>query len=81
MNNLLSDLRFAQVDFDALITILKTAEISSASKHRLKYLHKTALVVVDKLGFMPLSSAEANLFFHFISVMSERTSLIITSTN
>ena len=64
---------------DNLMTILKTAEISSASKHRLKYLHKAALVVVDEVGFMPLSPAEANLFFGFISAMSERTSLIITS--
>ena len=64
---------------DNLMTILKTAEISSASKRRLKYLHKAALVVVDEVGFMPLSPAEANLFFGFISAMSERTSLIITS--
>ena len=64
---------------DALMTILKTAEISSASKRRLKYLHKAALVVVDEVGFMPLLPAEANLFFGFISAMSERTSLIITS--
>lgn len=64
---------------DSLMTILKTAEISNASKRRLKCLHKAALVVVDEVGFMPLSPAEANLFFGFISAMSERTSLIITS--
>ncbi|WP_300347457.1 ATP-binding protein [uncultured Oscillibacter sp.] len=52
---------------DNLMTILKTAEISSASKRRLKYLHKAALVVVDEVGFMPLSPAEANLFFGFIT--------------
>ena len=38
----------------SIMTILKTAEISSASKRRLKYLHKAALVVVDEVGFMPL---------------------------
>ena len=64
---------------DNLMTILKTAEISNASKRRIKYLHKAALVVVDEVGFMTLSPAEANLFFGFISAMSERTSLIITS--
>ena len=64
---------------DALMTILKTAEIFSASKRRLKYLHKAALVVVDEVGFRPLSPAEANLFFGFISAMSERTCLIINS--
>lgn len=64
---------------DNLMKILKTAEISSASKRRLKYLRKAALVIVDEVGFMPLSPAEANLFFTFVSAMSEKTSLIITS--
>lgn len=62
-----------------LMTVLKTAEISGASKRRLKYLRKAALVVVDEVGFMPLTPTEANLFFGFISAMSEKASLIITS--
>ena len=61
------------------MNVLKTAEISNASKRRMKQLRKAALVVVDEVGFMPLTPAEANLFFSFISSMSERTSLIITS--
>lgn len=64
---------------DNLMKLLKTEEISGASKRRLKYLSKAALVVVDEVGFMPLSPAEANLFFGFVSSMSEKTSLIITS--
>ncbi len=64
---------------DALMTILKTSEISNANKRRLMFLHKAALVVVDEVGFLPLSPAEANLFFGFVSAMSEKTSLIITS--
>lgn len=64
---------------DNLMKLLKTAEISSASKRRLKYLSKAALVVIDEVGFMPLSPAEANLFFGFVSSMAEITSLIVTS--
>ena len=64
---------------DNLMTILKTVEISKASKRRLKYLRKAALVIVDEVGFMPLTPTEANLFFGFVSSMSEKTSLIITS--
>lgn len=64
---------------DNLMKILKTAEISAAGKRRLKYLNKAALIVIDEVGFMPLSPAEANLFFGFVSSMSERTSVIITS--
>jgi len=64
---------------DNLMKILKTTEISRASQRRLKYLSMAALVIVDEVGFMPLSPAEANLFFSFVSSMAERTSLIITS--
>ena len=64
---------------DNLMTILKTVEISKASKRRMKCLHKAALVIIDEVGFMPLTPTEANLFFGFVSSMSEKTSLIITS--
>lgn len=64
---------------DSLIAILKTAEISGASMRRQKYLKKAALIIIDEVGFMPLSQVEANLFFTFVSSMSEKTSLIITS--
>lgn len=64
---------------DNLMKLLKTADISGTSKRRLKYINKAALVVIDEVGFMPLSPAEANLFFGFVSSMSEKTSLIVTS--
>ena len=64
---------------DELMKILKTCEISTSSRRRIKAIKKAALVVIDEVGFLPLTPAEANLFFSFISAMSERTSLIITS--
>jgi DNA replication protein len=64
---------------DNLMKLLKSEDISGASKRRIKYLSKAALVIIDEVGFMPLSQAEANLFFGFISAMDERVSLIITS--
>lgn len=64
---------------DDLMKILKTSEISAASKRRIRVINKAALVVIDEVGFLPLTPAEANLFFSFISSMSENTSLIITS--
>ena len=64
---------------DNLMKILKTTEISAASKRRAKYISKAAMVIVDEVGFMPLTQAEANLFFSFISSMDERVSVIITS--
>lgn len=64
---------------DELMITLKTSQISSASKRRVKIFNSAALVVIDEVGFMPLSTTEANLFFGFVSSMSEKTSLIITS--
>ena len=64
---------------DNLMKLLKSEDISGASKRRIKYLSKAALVIIDEVGFMPLSQAEANLFFGFISAMDERVSVTITS--
>lgn len=40
---------------------------------------RVALVVVDKVGYMPASRQEAYLIFQFISWRYERASLVITS--
>jgi DNA replication protein DnaC len=64
---------------DELMTILKTAQISAISKHRVKVFNSSAIVIIDEVGFMPLDNNEANLFFSFISSMSEKTSVILTS--
>jgi DNA replication protein DnaC len=69
----------AFVRLDELIKQLKTAEISAASKRRVNYYKKCQLIVIDEVGFLPVSNAEANLFFTFVSAMHEKTSLIITS--
>lgn len=67
------------VSLDNLIKELKTAEISSASKRKMGYYKKSQLIIIDEVGFLPVSNAEANLFFTFVSTMHERTSIIITS--
>jgi DNA replication protein DnaC len=64
---------------DELMITLKTSQISTASKRRIRIFRSAALVIIDEIGFMPLSTTEANLFFGFASSMSEKTSLIITS--
>jgi len=64
---------------DNLMRLLKTSDISSLSKRRVGYLSRAALVIIDEVGFMPLSQTEANLFFSFISSMDERVSVVITS--
>ena len=56
---------------DKLIKDLKTELISSQSKRRLKNIYKASLVIIDEVGFMPLNTQEANLFFGFVSEMKK----------
>jgi DNA replication protein DnaC len=41
--------------------------------------HKSALVVVDEVGYTPVDREECNLFFRFIANRYEKSSTIITS--
>lgn len=69
----------AFVTLETLIRLLKTADISTASKQRLRTLHRASLVILDEIGFMPVSKTEANLLFSFVSNCYENKSLVLTS--
>ena len=64
---------------DSLMHILKTQEISTKSAARVRWINKCDLVVVDEVGYLPVSKTEANLFFSLVSSLYEKASLIITS--
>ena len=64
---------------DSLIQILKTAEISRISQARIKWIKEAVLLIIDELGYLPISRVEANLFFQLISQLYENTSVVITS--
>lgn len=64
---------------DDIIRTLKTKDISKASKRKMRIMENSSLIVIDEVGFTPLSVDEANLFFGFVSVAAEKTSLIVTS--
>jgi DNA replication protein DnaC len=71
--------RVAFHTMDTLVHVLKTQEISAKSKARLNYLNKCDLIIIDELGYLPVSQVEANLFFSFISQLYEKSSVVITS--
>ncbi len=64
---------------DNLVHILKTQEISQKSASRMRWIKKCDLIIIDELGYLPISKIEANLFFGLISQLYENTSVIITS--
>jgi DNA replication protein DnaC len=67
------------VTLDDLIRVLKTAEISKTNKARLAQLRRASLVIVDEVGFTPVSKTEAHMLFSFISACYETKSLVVTS--
>lgn len=51
------------VTMDELMKLLKTEMISASRKRRLNQIQSANLVIIDKVGFLPISRQEANLFF------------------
>jgi len=64
---------------DSLVHILKTQEISRNSAARVKWIKECHLLIIDELGYLPVSKVEANLFCQLISSLYENTSVVITS--
>jgi DNA replication protein DnaC len=65
-----------KVYFTTMDTLIKKLK-ESQSNHK-AYL-SSPLVVVDEVGYLPIDSREAYLFFQFVSHRYERSSTIITS--
>jgi DNA replication protein DnaC len=65
--------------FDELKIVLKAdAHLPPARLRRRKYL-STGLLIVDELGFEPMTREEASLFFRLVTYRYGRGSLLITT--
>lgn len=42
-------------------------------------IRKANLLIIDEVGYLPISAVEGNLFFQLISELQEQTSIIITT--
>jgi DNA replication protein DnaC len=67
------------ISMDNLVHVLKTVEISKKSQTRINWIKKCELLIIDELGYLPVSRTEANLFFALISELYEKASVVITS--
>lgn len=67
------------ISMGELIHILKTEEISRKSQTRMKRIRSANLVIIDDLMFMAMDQKEANLFFHLINDLYNKSSIILTS--
>lgn len=71
--------RVSFITMEELIKVLKTEEIVTKSQQRLKRIRRSDLVIIDEIGFLPITKQEANMFFQIVSQLYENTSIIITS--
>ena len=63
----------------SLIKVLRTEEIDRRAKAKLKRIYSSSLLVIDEVGYLPITATEGNLFFQLISDLQEKTSIIITT--
>jgi len=64
---------------DDLVRQLRMAEAAGRFAKKLQTYLKYAVLVLDEVGYLPLSRAEANMVFQTVSRRYERGSIILTS--
>jgi DNA replication protein DnaC len=62
-----------------LVQILRKDFLSSKLSYRLATYARFPLMIVDEMGYLPLTREESNLFFQFVSSRYEKHSTIYTS--
>ncbi len=62
-----------------LVTSLEEAQAAGHLQQRLKVLTHPSLLVVDEIGYLPISRTGAMLFFQMMARRYERTSTVMTS--
>ena len=63
----------------SLVTTLTKAHADGRLEDRLAHFAKPKLLIIDELGYLPLESNAAHLFFMLVSRRYERGSILITS--
>lgn len=67
------------IHMEQLVHIFRTLEISVKSKQKLKRLTQANLVIIDEIGFQPVTRTEANMLFGVVNQLYQQTSIILTS--
>jgi DNA replication protein DnaC len=64
---------------EALMTRLVKAFHENRQERSLRQLVYPKVLIIDEIGYLPLSNLEASLFFRLVARRYERASLIVTS--
>ncbi len=76
---ILKGYRVSFISMGELIPLLKTEEYLRKSQLQMKKIRDADLVIIDNLMYMAMDQNEANLFFHLVNHLYERSSIILTS--
>lgn len=71
--------RVSFVSMGELVPLLKTEEYLRKAQLQMKRIREADLVIIDDVMYMAMDQNEANLFFHLINHLYERSSIILTS--
>lgn len=67
------------ITFENLMNQLKNAHHENRLETRLKFFAKYRVLIIDEIGYMPIDTDSANLFFQLIARRYEKNSTIITT--
>ncbi|WMT50649.1 MAG: IS21-like element helper ATPase IstB [Ferroplasma sp.] len=79
MRSIMSDIPAYYISAVKLVQTLKKDYDLKRLEYRIKTYSRFKLMIVDEIGYLPLTREESNLFFQFVSSRYERKSTIYTS--
>jgi DNA replication protein DnaC len=62
-----------------IISVLAKAEREGQLRERIRFLCRTALLIVDEIGYLPVIQGGGNLFFQLVNARYEKGAMILTS--
>lgn len=69
------------VSFENLVSQLKRALLENRLEARMKFFSRYKVLIIDELGYMPIDSDSANLFFQLIAKRYEKHCTLITTNS
>jgi DNA replication protein DnaC len=64
-----------------IVASLAKAEREGQLKERIRFIARNALLIVDEIGYLPVTAGGANLFFQLVNARYERGAMILTSNH
>lgn len=62
-----------------IVGSLARAEREGTLRERIRFLCRASLLIVDEIGYLPISAGNGNLFFQLVNARYERGAMILTS--